>query len=295
MDLNIDFWDIFTSIIGMIFKIGAFLLSPFIAVFIVMSILIVIIMLYEMIFNKKRLPKSGKFKKRNPFMAIFYDFPRQFVTDRFNKEDFEFNEYGLHMICGEQGSGKSSFMIWMLNKWKILYPESKCATNMGYKYEDDVLGDWQELIGRNNGKKGQIEVIDEIQTWFNSNASGNFPPEMLGEISQQRKQRKCIVGTAQVFSRIAKPLREQTHFIYMPMTFCGCLTVVRSTKRKYWNNDKQKFTKYTGFMFFVHNPFLRESFDTYKKIEKYVEEGFKPVSEQMRSHEEKIALLDFDS
>lgn len=251
---------------------------PFIFIF----LQIFILFFYNIIYKKKKLPKKGIYKENNIFKKLFIEFPKQFIQDIFNKKDYEFNEYGIHMICGEQGSGKTITLIYILNKWRKKYPKCKIATNLNYKYENDVLENYKNVINRSNGFYGQIEVIDEIQTWFNSNHSKNFPVEMLGEISQQRKQRKCIIGTSQIFSRIAKPIREQTHYIYLPFTIFGCITIVRKSHIKYWDNENQKFKRYLGFFFFVHNSELRNSYDTYKRISSYQKNGFKNESDYMQ-------------
>ena len=39
------------------------------------------------------------------------------------------------------------------------------------------------------------------------------------EVSQQRKQRKHIVGTSQVYMRMAKPLREQIKMLFFVRIF----------------------------------------------------------------------------
>lgn len=66
-----------------------------------------------------------------------------------------------------------------------------------------------DLAKYSNGEFGVIYLIDEIQLYFNSLKSKNINPEVMVQISQQRKQRKHIVATSQVFGRMAKPLREQ--------------------------------------------------------------------------------------
>lgn len=200
--------------------------------------------------------------------------PAQIVEDRLNLDPFSFNEYGLHMFYGEQGSGKTLSVVHLLMKMQKKYPKCKVRTNFGYEFQDDEVFAWQDLVHNENGEYGQIEVIDEIQTWFSSLNSKDFSPEMLGEISQQRKQRKMLVGTAQVFCRIAKPIREQTHFVYLPKTYFGCLTVVRVSKAYYYNTEKDIFTKYIKTYCFVHTKEIRNAYDTYKKIENYVGMGF---------------------
>ena len=106
--------------------------------------------------------------------------------------------------------------------------------------------------------------------------SKDFPPEMIQEICQQRKQHKIIMGTSQRFQRMAKPLREQINFLYEPITFAGCLTFVR--KRKPSVDDDGKIdrlkTRKLGTYFFVHDEELRSSYDTWQKILRQANGGY---------------------
>lgn len=218
--------------------------------------------------------KVPKVKRDGILKRLLIQFPNRLIKDICNRDPLEFNEYGLHLFCGEQGSGKTTAVVELVKRWKQRYPQMKIMTNMDLKDEDKKLIHWRDILNYNNDIYGTAVVIDEIQTWFNSLESKNFPPEMLTEISQQRKQRKAIIGTAQVFSRVAKPIREQTTYIYLPMTIMGCLTIVRKTKKEYWDDEKQRFRRYCGIYFFVHTDEIRSSFDTYKKIERYSRSGF---------------------
>lgn len=262
----------FTSILKIILFIIIFLcvaeLFSFICYFV-----------YYRFIKKLELPKNiSEYKPISIFKRLFIQFPNQFWLDRFNRKPGEFMEYGLHLVCGEQGSGKTTSVVdLLLNRWKKQYPFLKIYTNLDYKYENGKITHWKDLLSeqRSNGIYGVVNVIDEIQSWFSSLQSKDFPPEMLGEISQQRKQRKCIVGTAQVFGRVAKPIREQTSFVYLPFTIAGCLTVVRVSKPIYYDETTFTFKKYIRTYFFVHTPKLRNAFDTYKRIENYRDIGFK--------------------
>lgn len=235
--------------------------------------------IYYRFIKKMELPESHSiYKKDSIFIRFFYYFPRQFWLDRFTRKADEFCEYGLHLFCGEQGSGKTTSVVdLLLNKWSKMYPRLKIYTNMDYKYENGKITHWKDLLRseRNNGIYGVVNVIDEISSWFSSLQSKDFPPEMLGEISQQRKQRKVIVGTAQIFGRVAKPIREQTTFVYLPFTIAGCLTFVRVSKPIYYDEETFTFKRYIRTYFFVHTPKLRSAFDTYKRIELYKKQGFK--------------------
>ena len=80
-----------------------------------------------------------------------------------------------------------------------------------------------------NGFAGVLFLIDEIQLEFNSLESKQIDPSVMQEIAQQRKQRKHIVGTSQVFQRIAKPFREQFKYVVQCRKVLGvlqCNTVI---------------------------------------------------------------------
>lgn len=260
--------------IAKVIKILLTILSPLLVVIGIIMISFIIQFVYLGTKGYKMKGKIPQVKRIGIFKRLFILFPNRLAKDIYNRDPLDFKEHGLHLFCGEQGSGKTTALVDMLLKWSKRYPSMKIYTNMDYKNQDGSLNHWKDILELNNDTYGVTIVLDEIQTWFSSNESKDFPPEMLTEISQQRKQRKAIIGTAQVFSRIAKPIREQATYIYLPMTIAGCLTIVRKTKAEFWDNEKQRFKRYIGTYFFVHTDEIRESFDTFKKIEKYKRIGF---------------------
>jgi ATP-dependent Clp protease ATP-binding subunit ClpX len=204
------------------------------------------------------------------------------MHDKLARNPDHFREYGVHIVAGKQGSGKTVTAAYLLQWIKKQYPQLKIKTNFEYKHQDSAIRSWHDVVASENGEFGEIDVIDEIQNWFNSLQSKDFPLEMMTEITQQRKQRKMILATSQVFERVAKPIREQTYMLYKPFTIAGCLTVVFKfevvIKSNSGNVDKNRFR---GAFFFVHDRELRESFDTYHKIEQMKKEGFKPSNEHL--------------
>lgn len=229
-----------------------------------------------------RVPQSeyGTFHRMQHgsiFKRLFIEFPRAFVNDLFTTDPDFFRPYGVHMIAGKQGTGKTVTVTYLLLKYKEMYPRMKIKTNFNYRYEDGTINHWKDLVNSNNGIFGEIDVIDEIQNWFSSMQSKDFPPEMLTEITQQRKQRKMILCTSQVFGRVGKPIREQVFFLYEPITLFRCITFVKKYEPEISAvdglADKKKFK---GIFFFVHTKRIRESFDTFKKVEKLTKEGFIP-------------------
>lgn len=222
----------------------------------------------------KKIISDKDYKKPGILKRLFIEFPKRFVIDMLSKNPNEFGMYGFHLFVGEQGSGKTIATAEFLQRIKAQYPLCKISTNFEYKDEDSKIESWKDLVFNNNGVYGQVDVVDEVQNWFSSNQSKDFPPEMIQEITQQRKQRKIFIGTTQRFERMAKPLREQVNYIYYPITLAGCLTIVRVCKPSIDSEAQLNKLRTVKHYFFVHSDEIRNSFDTYHKIKKQAESGF---------------------
>lgn len=269
------------SVLKVVFMILGFSLIPFIVPMIIFYI-------YFRFFKKIKPDKCvlKRFSYGSKLKRLFFDFPKRFVLDKLTLNPNIFREKGVHVICGEQGSGKSIALTYMLLMYKEIYPKLKIKTNYDFVHQDAPINHWKDIVFSTNGEDGEIDVLDEIQNWFNSLQSKDFPPEMMTEITQQRKQVKCIFGTAQVFSRIAKPIREQINYLYIPSTFFGCLTVVRKYKPTVSAQDGiVDSKKLKGMFFFVHSDKIRNSFDTYKKITTMSKQGYKPDIERVNNNQ----------
>lgn len=120
-------------------------------------------------------------------------------------------------------------------------------------------------------------LIDEIQLEFNSLESRNIDPVVMTEIAQQRKQRKHIIGTSQVFNRIAKPFREQFKFAVMCNNILGGYVqfnkIVRGEDAIVDENGKVS-TEHVKYAIFTHSPDKYKAYDTYAKINRLNEKGF---------------------
>ena len=206
-------------------------------------------------------------RKRGFLVKVFVDAPRRIVKDAFEREPDDFQEKGVIVFCGKQGSGKTSAMVKYTIELQEKYPELKVIGNLGFKGQNNELTHWKQLTEYGNGKKGVVVQIDELQTWFNSKQSKAFPPEMLAIITQNRKNRRLILGTAQNFYMIAKDIRSQCNEIRQCTTLLGCITVVHRIEPSIDNSGEVKAMKSRGFYFFVHDEKLRESYDTYRVIE----------------------------
>ena len=124
-----------------------------------------------------------------------------------------------------------------------------------------------------NGIEGVLYLIDEIHLEFNSLESKNIPIEIMVEVSQQRKQRKHIVGTSQVYMRLAKPLREQIDTVVICKNFLSCIqfNTVINGKTATEQNGKLNADILRKFLWF-HRPSLYDSYDTYAKMKRYRKE-----------------------
>lgn len=166
-----------------------------------------------------------------------------------------FDPDGILVFCGAQGQGKTLSAVSYVYRLCLKYPEVIVCTNVELSDSDDIVFCWslypdrgaegakvQRALARSlypdmvcvgcviydsvdrltdvsNGYAGVIYLIDEMHLEFNSLESKQMNTNIFYQVSQQRKQRKHIVGTSQVFSRLAKPFREQFKYLVE----CRCL------------------------------------------------------------------------
>lgn len=217
--------------------------------------------------------------------------PDDFLQSWKYKKEFraEHPEYfdpdGILVFCGPQGAGKTLSAVQYVIKLAQRYPQMMLVSNVSIA--DDVLNGVRhypytglhDLSKYNNGYAGVVFLIDEIQIEFNSLESKNIDPVVITEIAQQRKQRKHIVGTSQVFNRIAKPFREQFKYAVMCKNVAGFLQINSLVRGEDCLVDDQgtvKTEKVKRFFWF-HSPVVYRSYDTYAKIIRTNSVGYKGV------------------
>ena len=131
------------------------------------------------------------------------------------KKGKEFGYAGIWLFTGAQGSGKTLLLMHTLRQMMIEFPEAIVISNISiYGVPSFVYKGIEDFEKYNNGAKGTIFVIDEIHTLFSSLQSANMPESTLTVWSQNRKNRRVILGTSQRFTRVAKGIREQTTYNY---------------------------------------------------------------------------------
>lgn len=264
------------EILGSVVKILAYMCIPFAVLLCIFVLLCVSWFFVFKYYFKLEYRPSGvvRVKHSNIFKQLFYEVPKRYISDLYAREPGFFSPKGIHMFCGEQGSGKTIAAVEMMTRLQKMYPASKTITNFGLATENDELNDWHQLLDYTNGHKGVIVGIDEIQNWFMSGLN-KLPEGMLEVATQNRKNCRILCCTAQVFTRVNKGLREQVTMVYNPHTLLGCFTVVIKRKPVFDSEGNVIDMKYRGMYCFTHTDELRNAYDTYKVIHTLSKEGFK--------------------
>lgn len=285
---------VFFTVVKIIFNVFVWVLGACAAVAIPFTVSGVIwyIHYYRSGRRFKRRKYNSKYVKRSLLARLFYDFPRRVVLDMFDKDPDKFPYCGNIMVVGEQGSGKTVTTAYICLVLKKLYPKLRITSNTPLTFADGEIKGPDDLILNDNGKFGCVKVLDEIQNWFNSAESQYFPPEMLSEISQQRKQHSIIIGTTQCFDRISKAIRQQTHYLVKPITILGALTIVRVYKPKIKEDGTVDKLRRIKIFCFAQTDEVRDCFDTYAKIKRLSVRGWVPRSDQLQ-HDNGGILVNF--
>lgn len=210
----------------------------------------------------------GEFIPKHFFELLRYN--RRFKRENPNY----FTPDGLLLFCGKQGSGKTLSAVRYIERVAKAYPLAWIVSNINLNLDVSnkilpYLG-LSELSLLDNGTNGIICLIDEIQTEFNSLESKSVSPTVLAMISQQRKRRCHIVGTTQLFGRVAKPFREQCSAAVDCTVILGGF-VQRNHVIDITSCIEKDSGDLDGYKYTWHSTFFRSSkyynkYDTYQRI-----------------------------
>ena len=188
-----------------------------------------------------------------------------------NNPDY-FYPAGIWVFCGPQGSGKTLSMVRCLKRMLKEYPKAMVCSNIeikGLGVPVIPFEEYEQLLTLSNGVNGIIFAIDELHVLWNSLESKEIPISEMATFCQMRKDRRVILGTSQVYSRIAKPIREQLQYVIECRNFASVLQVNEVLDPAYClerdgNLEAQKIATRIWF----HTPELYSSYDTLFKIQK---------------------------
>lgn len=128
----------------------------------------------------------------------------------------QFQSFGILLFCGLQGSGKS------LSAFDLIYnivqkkPDVKIISNVPISFHPYIeYRGIETILKTDNGTKGVILFLDEIANQFPSALSKEMSTDWLTVTNMMRKRRLLIIGTTPIFSRLAKPFREQFEYVVL--------------------------------------------------------------------------------
>ena len=181
---------------------------------------------------------------------------------------------GINIFTGPQGSGKTLSLVHYLKEILKDYPKAIVVTNIDFNFpvKNKVIKySGFDDFKIENGIFGVIYVLDEIHLILNSLESKGVPLSVIVELSQQRKQRKLILGSSQVYSRMAKPLREQIRNVIICKNYFGLLqfNYLIDAFNTVEKDGQLKVSKLKTSLFF-HSKEDYLAYDTYKKMDTYV-------------------------
>lgn len=136
------------------------------------------------------------------------------IRIRHNITDNTFPYTGIYLAVGGQGVGKTLYAVNIIRDLYRKYPNVRIVSNtplFGIPYEP--YEGIQDLDEKLNGTDGTIFLIDEIQTLYCALKTAKLDESRLAVWSQNRKNRRMIIGTSQRFNRVEKPIREQTAYV----------------------------------------------------------------------------------
>lgn len=188
-----------------------------------------------------------------------------------------FPHSGTVIFSGAQGSGKSLSLVHTLQKLVDKYPDVLIISNMAlslenYNHEILPFTGLDQVASAENGLLGIILVLDELPNQFSSLESKEINPEWLKVICMQRKRRLLILGTAQLFSRIAKCWREQFSMVVecrRIFKYIQLNSVVDYESAEEIDGKLQYRTSRPVFWF--PSPDLYNRYDTWQRIQKVVD------------------------
>ncbi len=273
---------VFSPLVSGIFGLIKFILC--FAVGVILCALIYFFVRYRINPFRPSLQRLRALDVQGKWLDLFRWVLVDFIDRRAHKE--EFKPFGFTFFVGPQGTGKTISLVHYLDEMKARYPHCIIVTNFQYEKADFLMEDWQDIMNVRNGNSGVIFAIDEIQSEYSSASWKDVPEDLLSEVSQQRKQRVKIVATAQFFTRVAKPLREQASTVVVCNTHFGRLTTNREYDALRYSmvldnpNIVKKKLRPRAKSSFIQTDALRQEYDTYEKIKRMRGRKFIPRNER---------------
>lgn len=178
---------------------------------------------------------------------------------------------GTRVYTGHQGSGKTlsmvnyAFLIKKFFKCCVIFSNVKLRGLEYYPISDP--SELKVALSYKNGSNGVLILLDEAHLYFGR--KDGIPLEVLTCISQQRKDKRRLVFSSQIWEELDISLRKQVKEIVSCRNFFGFLQVNRVSDGESLHYDKMQSAyvadkKYTEI--FKHNNEYYARYDTFQKI-----------------------------
>ena len=210
---------------------------------------------------------SGSLNPMDGFAAWYYSFKYLMRNPNYFRPD------GIWVFCGPQGSGKTLSAVNAARRIATAYPACRVISNIDFELGDGSLPEkferYEQLVQEDNGIYGLCFVLDEIHVLWNSLESKRIPISEMAALCQMRKSRRLILGTSQVYGRIAKPIREQLKYVIDCQNWFGVLqhNIVADPSRSVERNGHITPNVITERWWF-HTPTLYKSYETLDKVQR---------------------------
>jgi len=160
---------------------------------------------------KRRNPKLyWRWKLTTLKLPFILDFVRWVIIDilRGKKRSL----WGVYIFVANPGEGKTLSMVKHIEDKLKQDPKIKIYTNFNYKGETGQIKCWQDIV---RADENSIIAIDEAHLTFESTDFKNFPPEILAQLSLNRKLRKQFICSTQRYERLNKNFRDLANYVVL--------------------------------------------------------------------------------
>lgn len=181
---------------------------------------------------------------------------------------------GSRVYKGYQGSGKTLSMVHYAFEIHEKFPDALIFSNIKITgidenhfmfIEDDSILKYALTVQR--GERGVLVLLDEAHLYFNR--KNGISLDVLTCISQQRKDRRRLVFSSQIWEELDLSLRKQVKEIVSCHTIFNKIQINTISDGESLTYDKlssQYVAKKLYTEIFKHNQELYNSYNTYQKI-----------------------------
>lgn len=203
-------------------------------------------------------------------MKIWID--RKSLTKKKSPEKHGQFPTGTRAYKGWQGRGKTLSITEYVFRLKEKYPECVIFSNVKmqgipdfhYTKTDEEV---RQGLRFRNGEKGVINVIDECHLYCNKKTGISI--DFLTQISQQRKERRKIVISSQIWEDLDISLRKQVPEIITCRNFLNLqINTISNGEGLHYNKQSGQYeAPLRGVEIFKRNDEYFKRYDTYQKVE----------------------------